>query len=450
MDELSNKSTSTSLSNIASTLTDSKTAWTERYRGLANLSYLTRREDFHVAFAENKSELGQGISRSLKSLRSEIVREASFAVASIVRRCMDKKFSERIMDVLLERPQSNSVMRRFQMHAGQIICNQIFSTHILSESYLYVIAMTCGTEKIQKHSPLFIKALKSGMVCFNGATRRYSVACAMKIRDRVNEDVWGTIEAALSERQKRMMRSFEEADVPHLMLNVTKEKQDHKMREARVDRKKKALRKIRTSPFELPAIDINISALRTKFEYVDANKDGKVSQSELANVLQESGLKTRVARIRAANFFKIADSNNSGFVDADEFVVEYIRMQMLCVIRQIHRHFRKIDKNDDGGGSTTPLGQHSGIYRFSAGLPFRACLLRIGMVASVGQRLCALPPSPPPPPAPFERRVHLAPCYGSRRAGRLLTLWSLATAICSSLLRGCCEQSSLWKSSRAS
>mmetsp|Transcript_4827 Transcript_4827/g.7669 ORF Transcript_4827/g.7669 Transcript_4827/m.7669 type:complete len:816 (-) Transcript_4827:121-2568(-) len=95
-------------------------------------------------------------------------------------------------------------------------------------------------------------------------------------------------------------------------------------------------------------VELDVQQLRRAFIKADKDGDGMMTREETINMLKLCGMKEKEAKRNVEDFFRIADADNSGTISWEEFVEEYVRMQLAKAINDVHGYFHSVDKNGDG------------------------------------------------------------------------------------------------------
>eukprot|EP00471_Norrisiella_sphaerica_P012156 CAMPEP_0184494836 /NCGR_PEP_ID=MMETSP0113_2-20130426/29681_1 /TAXON_ID=91329 /ORGANISM="Norrisiella sphaerica, Strain BC52" /LENGTH=787 /DNA_ID=CAMNT_0026880741 /DNA_START=194 /DNA_END=2554 /DNA_ORIENTATION=- len=95
-------------------------------------------------------------------------------------------------------------------------------------------------------------------------------------------------------------------------------------------------------------VELDVQRLRRAFIKADKDGDGMMTKEETIKMLKLCGMKEKEAKRNVDDFFRIADTDNSGTISWEEFVEEYVRMQLAKSINDVHGYFHSVDKNGDG------------------------------------------------------------------------------------------------------
>lgn len=83
--------------------------------------------------------------------------------------------------------------------------------------------------------------------------------------------------------------------------------------------RRKLWSRLHVSGTDFPAMEVS-NQFRKVFEAIDENGDGKISPSELSQVLVCLGYKKSIATKEAEGMVRAMDCNGDGYVDLDEFM----------------------------------------------------------------------------------------------------------------------------------
>lgn len=129
----------------------------------------------------------------------------------------------------------------------------------------------------------------------------------------------------------------------HVLAALKKAKQaGGKERKSKV---RKESKRGAVAPLEL---GFSLDDCEEEFRNADKDHDGLLTKTELARLFLRSGASKQTAHQLSKDFFKIADVDNTGFVDFYEMAAEYQRMQMYRLIIWIRKNVDYIDKDHDG------------------------------------------------------------------------------------------------------
>ena len=87
--------------------------------------------------------------------------------------------------------------------------------------------------------------------------------------------------------------------------------------------------------------------LRSVFQAMDTDFDGKLTQDEIRVGLQKMGMEG--AEYEAQRIFEIADLDNNGYLEFNEWCTATINKSKLLKRPRLHAAFKMLDK--DGGGT---------------------------------------------------------------------------------------------------
>jgi len=366
-----------SLQGIAETIADRKTHdFKSRYHAMEQLEQLAaQKNELQKHLKKLEIEIATGLGAQIGSHRANIVRQACFASVAVVQAAPSIKFGVKIMQALCDKTETNWVTRRHLSHAGQVICANIPSSTILKllslkidegkskhqvlpcVGYLYSLITNQDPAWLKEQKKLIESCILAAMRSFNAQSRRAGVACANAYNTKLparSEDFLKSLHPRLAD----MVATYRAQDKPVIVLNLAHQKKQHEARERRVERKLKALKKVRDRNVELPKFDVNIQNLQKYFRNIDKNGDCKISQYELGKALEVCGMETASAEGHALDFFTVADVDESGFVDTEEFVKEILRMQALCTVRALHRRFKIVDPSQGQAVSRQELEKY--------------------------------------------------------------------------------------------
>jgi Ca2+-binding EF-hand superfamily protein len=93
----------------------------------------------------------------------------------------------------------------------------------------------------------------------------------------------------------------------------------------------------------------SIEDIEKAFEVIDKNNDGLIQKDELVDLMEINGMARKEAKTHADGFFRMCDVDDSGSIDFEEFVRDYVRMIIFRVLRMVQtKTLTFIDRDNDG------------------------------------------------------------------------------------------------------
>lgn len=94
--------------------------------------------------------------------------------------------------------------------------------------------------------------------------------------------------------------------------------------------------------------NIKVDEFKEKFKEKDVDDNGMISAGDLYDLLMESGADDDKAASHVSGFYSKLKMDSDEFVNADDFLDEYMRMQNYVAMKQIQSLMTENDTNNDG------------------------------------------------------------------------------------------------------